>query len=77
MLTDKDKCDLLLYVSNRMQEAESDMARKNLAIKSGQKIIRFLIDHPDICAAEIDDFLGMETECLYKEIDRLHSKGMI
>lgn len=77
MLTDEDKVDLINYICDSMREAKRDYSRERLVSKSHRGILHFIIDHPDICAAEIDDFFCLENDNFIQEFDRLHQKGMI
>lgn len=77
MLTDKDKCDLFRYISDRMRDAESGCTRHQLVVNSVAAILGFIIDHPDVCAAELDDFFLRDDKTTLRDLDRLRQKGML
>lgn len=77
MLTDKDKVDLILYISKIMQLTKRDCTRELLVARSHGGILHFIIDHPDVCAAEIDEFFSQENYEFIQEYNRLHQKGML
>ncbi|GAG14686.1 unnamed protein product [marine sediment metagenome] len=77
MLTDKDKCDLYRYISDRIRDAESDCTRHQLIVGCNKNLLRFIIEHPDVCAAEIDDFFKRSVDVTVQEMNRLHQKGML
>ena len=77
MLTDEDKVDLIKYVSDIMQRVKSDLSRGQLIALSHLGILRFIIDHPDVCASEIDEFFRLDDEDFIREYKCLEQKGMI
>ncbi len=77
MLTDKDKVDLICYISNIMKIAQSDCARDKLVALSHGGILRFIISHPDVCAAELDEFFLISEESFIQEYNRLKRKGVL
>lgn len=77
MLTDEDKVDLICYISESMLLTKSDFSRIKLVARSHRGILDFIIDHPDVCAAEIDDFFSLGYTELIQEYDRLEKKGML
>ncbi len=77
MLTDKDKCDIYRLISDRMHEAQSDCIRDQLVVNSHAGILRFIIEHPDVCAAELDDFFCRSDKDTIQEMMRLRQKGML
>ena len=75
MLTDSDKVDIFSFAAD-VQSAVSkgDMSRIDLAGGCICRTLRFVISHPDMCAAEFDDFL-MDRDYALREVDRLFEKN--
>lgn len=75
MLTDNDKCDIFHFAVSMTRDARSDYTHQQLVCRSVKKAVSFLIAHPDMCAAELNDFLNSEgTE---QEFERLIEIGML
>lgn len=71
MLTDGDKVDIFSFTADVTSAvSKGDIPRTDLAAGCICRTLRFLISHPDMCAAEIDDFL-MDSEYALQEFDRL------
>ena len=77
MLTDKDKADLIRFGQKLYYGAQGNCTRLELAVCSTSKVLHFLIEHPDACAAEVDDYLRMSKKGTSQELDRLKQKGML
>ncbi len=57
MLTDKDKWDLMVLWGRSMDRGNDDnFLRSSLGFFAHMEILDFIIDHPDVCAAEIKEF---------------------
>jgi len=71
MLTDKDKIDIY-KLAVRMSHASrrSDISRIDLIVGTVKETLSFITAHPDMCAAELDEFLA-DTGNAIKEFDRL------
>ena len=70
MLTDEDKRDLFIYIRERMADAESNSTRHDLVANTTQRLLFFITENPDICAAELPDFLN-NKEFVIQELNRL------
>ena len=71
MLTDGDKVDIFSFTTDVMSAVlKGDIPRTDLVAGCICRTLRFLISHPDMCAAEIDDFL-MDKEYALQEFNRL------
>lgn len=71
MLTDRDKVDIFYFTVEMTQDAEnSDNTHIDLVAGATHKAMQFLISHPDMCAAEFDDFLS-DKEYALQEFNRL------
>lgn len=74
MLTDRDKCDIFSFIAEVTHDVETGQyTRVDLAGRIIARVIRFLMEHPDMCAAEFDDFL-QDKEYALQEFDRLVEK---
>ena len=71
MLTDSDKLDIFILTQEMSHDANNlNYSRINLTSMAANRIIRFLMAHPDMCAAEFDDFL-MNKKYALQEFRRL------
>ena len=77
MLTDADKVDLIRYISDSMAMSRTACTREKLVAASHRGILHYIIGHPDVCAAEIDDFFCLGTEAFIQEYNRLERKGIL
>jgi len=75
MLTDKDKIDIYKLIV-RMSGAShrSDLSRVELVTGTVKSTLGFITAHPDMCAAELDEYL-MDTGNVIKEFRRLDRNG--
>ena len=70
MLTDKNKWDLIIIASAAIMRADDkNIPRIALGTEAHWEILDFIINNPDICAAEIHDFFIEETS--HEELERL------
>lgn len=77
MLSDEDKVDLIKYISEIIGKSRSECSHQKLVALAHRGILGFIIDHPDVCAAEIGDFFCLEKKEFIKEFARLEKKGLI
>jgi hypothetical protein len=70
MLTDEDKRDIFIYIMDRMADTESNSTRHDLVANTTRRLLLFITEHPDICAAELHDFLS-NKEYVMQELIRL------
>ena len=70
MLTDRDKLDIFYLTKNLTHDVDGDCSRLDLAIAATSRTIHFIIEHPDMCAAEFDDFL-LDSEYALQEFQRI------
>lgn len=75
MLTDSDKIDIFNFMTNANDDTENDdYTRLDLVSRAAARTMRFLIDHPDMCAAEFDDFV-LDKKYALQEYHRLIEKN--
>ena len=76
MLTDKDKWELFQFTIEAITFAKDpDNCREEIVVNSCEMTLRFITAHPDLCAAEIDEFFlyykHSGEEEMYEEFMRL------
>lgn len=61
MLTDKDKWDIIQLACKIIGYCKNVYSEK-AAVYGVTKVLEFITEHPDLCAAEISDFMDVECE---------------